>query len=56
MQISYDAWKATFDAEASRRANVCDESRTVVSKIDDMTALVMMFNVDIERVSMRGFS
>lgn len=45
---NYDDWKArAFDADADRRATVCDESRTLVGKVSNNEALVMMFSVDL---------
>ncbi len=49
----YDGWKANaFDPDAPRRAEICDESRTVVSKVSNTEALVMMFDVDMDAMFM----
>ena len=32
----------------TKRANVCDESRTTVGKVDDKNAIVMMYDVDMQ--------
>ena len=44
---SFDDWKKEFDGHDAR-ANVCDESRTTVGKVDDKNAIVMMYDVDME--------
>ena len=44
---NYDKWKAEFDSH-NARANVCDESKTTVGKIDDKNCIVMMYDVDME--------
>ena len=44
---NFDAWKKEFDGHDAR-ANVCDESRTTVGKVDDKNAIVMMYDVDMQ--------
>ena len=44
---SFDDWKKEFDGHDAR-ANVCDESRTTVGKVDDKNAIVMMYDVDMQ--------
>ena len=39
--------KKEFDGHDAR-ANVCDESRTTVGKVDDKNAIVMMYDVDMK--------
>mgnify|MGYP000018962997 CR=1 FL=1 len=43
---NYDEWKSAFDNHAER-AEVCDESRTSVGKIDDQNCIVMLYDVDM---------
>jgi hypothetical protein len=44
---NYDEWKSEFDAH-KERAQVCDESKTTVGKIDDQNCMVMLYDVDME--------
>ena len=37
---NYDEWRAEFDSHEAR-AEVCDESKTTVGKIDDKSCIVM---------------
>jgi len=44
---NFDEWKKEFDGH-KERANVCDESKTTVGKIDDKHCIVMLYDVDME--------
>tara|TARA_B100001287_G_scaffold273293_1_gene276473 strand:- start:1034 stop:1303 length:270 start_codon:yes stop_codon:yes gene_type:complete len=44
---NFDAWKKEFEGH-KERANVCDESKTTVGKIDDKHCIVMLYDVDME--------
>ena len=44
---NYDAWKSEFDSHEAR-AEVCDESKTTVGKINDYSCIVMLYNVDMQ--------
>ena len=44
---NYDAWKSEFDSHDAR-AEVCDESKTTVGKINDHSCIVMLYNVDMQ--------
>ena len=44
---NYDAWKYEFDSHGAR-AEVCDESKTTVGKINDHSCIVMLYNVDMQ--------
>ncbi|WP_445757818.1 MULTISPECIES: hypothetical protein [Bacteroidota] len=46
---NYDAWKETFDNHAER-ATVCDESKTTVGKVDETSAIVMLYDVDMQKM------
>lgn len=49
---NFSDWKTkAFDSDAERRATVCDEARTTVAKVDDNTALVLMYDVDVAKMS-----
>lgn len=52
LKQSYDAWKEIFDSD-SARAEFCDDSRTMVGKVDDSTALIALFDVDPEKMRQR---
>ena len=43
---NYDAWKFEFDSHEAR-AEVCDESKTTVGKINDHSCIVMLYDVDM---------
>ena len=45
---NFDDWKKEFN-RYDARANVCDESRTTVGKVDDKNAIVMMYDVDMQK-------
>ena len=44
---NYDAWKYEFDSHGAR-AEVCDESKTTVGKINDHSCIVMLYDVDMQ--------
>ena len=48
LQSSYGAWHELFINDAENRTKICDESKTLVGKADDATALVTLFDVDME--------
>ena len=48
LKSSYEAWHELFANDAENRSKICDESRTLVGKADDATALVTLFNVDMQ--------
>ena len=45
--VDYDNWYEAFLADAPGRAQWCDDKRTVVGKVDNQTAMVICFDVDI---------
>ena len=51
IKSSYDNWKAVFDADPAGRKDFIDETRTLVGKVDDKTAMVQLFDVDMEKMS-----
>ena len=53
LKKNYDSWRVLFDSDVARRKTVCDESRTIVAKVDDKNAMVMMFSVDMQKVRAR---
>ena len=48
LKSSYEAWRELFANHAENRTKICDESKTLVGKADDSTALVTLFDVDME--------
>ena len=50
IKTNYDAWKAVFDDDPAGRVNFVDESRTRVGKVDEHTAMVQLFDVDMEQL------
>ena len=51
IKSSYDDWKAVFDADPAGREEFADDTRTRVAKVDDNTAMVQLFNVDMQKMS-----
>jgi hypothetical protein len=47
LKSSYEAWHELFINDAEKRSTICDDSRTLVGKANDKTALVTFFNVDM---------
>jgi hypothetical protein len=50
LKASYKAWKSMFDDHAPVRAGVCDDTRTLTGKASDTTALISIFDVDMEKM------
>ena len=50
LKSSYEAWHQLFIDDADRRSQVCDESRTLVAKASETTAVVTVFDVDMEKM------
>jgi len=51
IKSSYDGWKAVFDSNLVDRQEFADETRTRVAKADDNTAMVQLFDVDMQKMS-----
>ena len=51
IKSTYDSWKAIFDEDPGRRNSFVDESRTRVGKVDDKTAMVQFFDVDMPKMA-----
>ncbi len=51
IKSSYDGWKAVFDADPAGREEFADDTRTRVAKVDDNTAMVQLFDVDMQKMS-----
>jgi hypothetical protein len=52
LKQSFDSWKELFDND-SARAEYCDESKTMLAKVDDKTALIVLFGVDQAKMNAR---
>ena len=52
LKSNYESWKTIFDGD-SARAEFCNESKTMVSKVDDTTALIVLFDVDKPKMEAR---
>lgn len=46
---NYDEWEKTFDKHTERAA-VCDESKTTIGKVDDTSCIIMLYDVDMQRM------
>ncbi len=51
IKSSYDSWKAVFDDDPAGREEFADDTRTRVAKVDDNTAMVQLFDVDMQKMS-----
>ena len=51
IKSSYDSWKAVFDADPAGREEFADDTRTRVAKVDNNTAMVQLFDVDMQKMS-----
>ena len=51
IESSYDGWKVVFDADPAGREEFADDTRTRVAKVDDNTAMVQLFDVDMQKMS-----
>ena len=51
IKSSYDGWKAVFDSNPAGRQEFADDSRTRVAKADNNTAMVQLFDVDMQKMS-----
>ena len=52
LKQSFENWKKIFD-EDDARAGWCNESKTMVGKVDDKTALIVIFDVDQAKMNAR---
>ena len=52
LKQSFENWKKIFD-EDDARAGWCNESKTMVGKVDDRTALIVIFEVDQAKMNAR---
>ena len=48
LKSSYEDWHQLFIDDAKNRSTMCNESKTLVGKADDSTALITLFEVDME--------
>mgnify|MGYP001290872797 FL=1 len=53
IKSSYEEWKALFDADSGPRGAICDEGRTMVGKVDEGTAIIALFDVDMAALGQR---
>lgn len=48
---NYDIWlKEGFLKDKERRAKMCNENKTKVAKISDKEAIILLFDVDIDKL------
>ena len=45
LKKSFESWKELFDNDPAR-SEFSDESKTMVGRVDDKTALIVLFDVD----------
>jgi hypothetical protein len=48
LKSTYEPWHDLFVNDAENRSRICDESKTLVGKANESTALVTLFDVDME--------
>ena len=47
----YETWlRDGFNSDSERRSKMCNESKTRVAKISDTEALILLFDVDIDKL------
>lgn len=47
----YETWiNEGFGIDGERRAKMCDESKTRVAKVSDTEAIILLFDVDIDKL------
>ena len=51
LKSSYESWHELFVNDSENRSQICDESKTLVGKANDTTALVTLFDVDMEAMT-----
>ena len=52
LKSSYENWHKLFLEDKDNRKKICNESRTLVGKANDKTAVVTLFDVD--EIAMKG--
>ena len=52
LKSSYENWHKLFLKDKDNRKKICNESRTLVGKANDKTAVVTLFDVD--EIAMKG--
>ena len=52
LKSEFEVWKAIFDRDKFGRAGLCDESKTMVAKVDEKTAMIALFgkNTCVDRL------
>lgn len=48
LKSKYDAWHQLFVNDSENRATFCDEKRTLVGQANTTTAMVTLFDVNLE--------
>ena len=51
LKSSYESWHELFVNDSENRSKICDESKTLVGKANNTTALVTLFDVDMEAMA-----
>jgi hypothetical protein len=51
IKSDYATWKEIFDGHSNDRASMADESRTIVGKVSNKKAIVLMYEVDMAKMS-----
>lgn len=50
LKASYETWKEVFIKHKEVRSKICNESKTLFAKANDTTALVTIFDVNMEEM------
>ena len=48
LKSTYEAWKEVFDSHVADRSKMCDETKTLVGKANNSTALITVFDVNMD--------
>ena len=50
LKVDYDEWVGVFHSWSERRSDWCDESKTIVAKVNDRKAVTLLFVIDHEKM------
>jgi hypothetical protein len=50
LKVNYEEWVEVFQSWSQSRSDWCDESKTVVGKVNDRKAVTLLFGIDHEKM------
>ena len=51
IKSSYESWAEVFNSDPGVRSEFADEERTRIAKVDNNTALVQLFDVNMQKMA-----